>query len=77
LVGVGQGCIGEALSREYASRNITLVATVLPSDSNQNLDTTGITSFPLDVTKDESILALREKITKLTGGYIDILVNNA
>ncbi|KAG9231667.1 hypothetical protein BJ875DRAFT_468856 [Amylocarpus encephaloides] len=77
ITGCGQGGIGEALAREYASRNITPIATVLPSESNQHLSTAGITSFPLDVTKEESILELRENVIKRTGGYIDILVNNA
>ena len=50
---------------------------MLPTESYQHLATAGIISFPLDVTNEESILALRENVVKLTGGYLDILVNNA
>lgn len=37
----------------------------------------GMTCLPLDVTKMDSITACREEVSKLTGGKLDILVNNA
>ena len=43
----------------------------------QALDAAGIETFELDVTKTESVLAARKHIAELTGGKLDILVNNA
>ncbi|KAF4627995.1 hypothetical protein G7Y89_g10157 [Cudoniella acicularis] len=77
ITGCGQGGIGEALALEYAHRNISPIATVLPTESSQHLSEAGIVSFPLDVTKKESILALKESVIQLTGGRLDVLVNNA
>lgn len=37
----------------------------------------GIETFELDVTKTESIQAVKEKIKGLTSNSLDILVNNA
>ena len=63
--------------REYARHNISPIATVLPSESSQHLSEAGITWFPLDVTKEESIITLKENVIQLTGGHVDVLVNNA
>jgi 1-acylglycerone phosphate reductase len=73
----GKGGIGEALAREYSQCNITPIATVLPTESNRHLSEAGIISLPLDITQEESILALKRSVIDLTGGHLDILVNNA
>ncbi|KAI5867519.1 NAD(P)-binding protein [Durotheca rogersii] len=77
VTGCGQGGIGEALVREYSQRGLHAIATVLPSESSEHLSEAGITWFPLDVTKEASILELKKNILALTDGYLDILVNNA
>ena len=43
----------------------------------QALDAAGIETFELDVTKAESINSARDRVAELTGGTLDILVNNA
>lgn len=43
----------------------------------KNLAEKGIETLTLDVTVPESINALKEEITKRTGGSLDILFNNA
>jgi hypothetical protein len=37
----------------------------------------GMTTLQLDVTKQDSIKACHDEVAKLTGGRLDILVNNA
>jgi 1-acylglycerone phosphate reductase len=37
----------------------------------------GVKTFILDVTKQESVIEIRDEISKITGGTLDILVNNA
>lgn len=73
----GKGGIGEALVQEYTRRGIFAIATVLPNENSDHLTATGITWFPLDVTNEESVISLKEKLSSLTDGYLDILVNNA
>lgn len=73
----GRGGIGEALVKEYARCGLYPIATVLPSESSEHLDQAGIQWFPLDVTVEESVIELKRNIASLTGGFVDILVNNA
>lgn len=40
-------------------------------------DKPGYTCLQLDVTDEQSIIACRDEVVKLTGGRLDILVNNA
>ncbi|KAI0184709.1 hypothetical protein EV127DRAFT_504393, partial [Xylaria flabelliformis] len=77
ITGCGQGGIGEALAREYMSRGVVPIATILPSESSEHLSDAKITWFHLDVTSDSSIANLKSKILEHTGGNLDILVNNA
>lgn len=37
----------------------------------------GMTTMSLDVTSEESIIRCRDEVAELTGGRLDILVNNA
>lgn len=73
----GKGGIGEALIREYTRRGIHAIATVLPNENSDHLVAAGITWFPLDVTNEQSVVSLKEKIVSLTDGYLDFLINNA
>jgi 1-acylglycerone phosphate reductase len=36
-----------------------------------------MSTFELDVTSEESIAACKKQVTELTGGTLDVLVNNA
>lgn len=73
----GQGGIGEALVLEYKRQGIRPIATVLPIEKSDHLKQANITFFPLDVTKDDSVVELKAKVQELTGGQLDILVNCA
>jgi 1-acylglycerone phosphate reductase len=77
VVRCGQGGIGEALVKEYAQRGVHPIATVLPSESSEHLDQAGIDWFPLDVTVEDSVIELKQSVDRLTGGLLDVLVNNA
>lgn len=63
--------------KEYQARGIRPIATVLPSEAREHLVEAGVICFSLDVTKQESVEQLRKDIEAMTGGYLDILVNNA
>ncbi|KAI1186175.1 NAD(P)-binding protein [Nemania serpens] len=77
ITGCGQGGIGEALANIYKKRGIEPIATILPSEPSEHLSEANITWFYLDVTNEASIRDLKAKITELTGGDLDFLVNNA
>lgn len=42
-----------------------------------HLEQLGMTTLALDVTSAESITTAKDEVSKLTGGKLDILVNNA
>lgn len=50
---------------------------MLPNENSEHLTEAGITWFPLDVTVESSVVALKEKTLAVTNGYLDILVNCA
>lgn len=54
-----------------------MIATVLPNEGRNHLQLPRCYTYDLDVTDDASVKATEESIRELTGGYLDILVNNA
>lgn len=50
---------------------------MLPGESSDHLTRAGITFFPLDVTKEKSVVELKARVQKLTDGRLDVLVNCA
>ncbi|TGJ82157.1 hypothetical protein E0Z10_g6605 [Xylaria hypoxylon] len=77
VTGCGKGGIGEALVKQYTSRGVHAIATVLPNENHDHLTEAGITWFPLDVTVEKSVIDLKQNILAITGDGLDILVNNA
>ncbi|KAI9789486.1 MAG: hypothetical protein M1816_006028 [Peltula sp. TS41687] len=77
ITGCGQGGIGEALAKEFRRQNFISIVTVLPHESRDHFDSDGFVCHTLDVTSDESIQAFKVAVMKLTGGRLDVLVNNA
>ncbi|KAI0532999.1 hypothetical protein GGR58DRAFT_488365 [Xylaria digitata] len=77
VTGCGKGGIGEALVKEYTSRGVHAIATVLPNESHDHLVEAGITWFPLDVTVEKSVIDLKQNVLAIAGDRLDILVNNA
>ncbi|KAH7274744.1 NADPH-dependent 1-acyl dihydroxyacetone phosphate reductase [Fusarium solani] len=77
ITGCSPGGIGHALVTEFHRRGCHVIATVRNTDMIKDLEAPGISVFPLEVTKPESIVECKNKVAELTGGRLDILVNNA
>ncbi|KAH7876107.1 uncharacterized protein C8R40DRAFT_1043244 [Lentinula edodes] len=77
ITGCSAGGIGHALAKEFHSRGERVFATARNLESMVELERLGITVLKLDVTKIESIRDARDKLSVMTGGKLDILVNNA
>ncbi|KAI1129656.1 short chain dehydrogenase [Nemania abortiva] len=77
ITGCGFGGIGHALANRLAATGFTVIATLLPHESRDHLEHTGIQVINLDVTKEEQMLPFRDKVEAITKGKLDILVNNA
>ena len=65
------------MALEFAARGLRVFATARSVESMSNLPEIGIETLALDVTVSESITALKDEISKRTGGTLDYLYNNA
>lgn len=54
-----------------------MIATLLPHETRDHLTEHEIHVFDLDVTDDESVRSFKERVDKILGGRLDVLVNNA
>ncbi|TFY66109.1 hypothetical protein EVG20_g4977 [Dentipellis fragilis] len=77
IIGCSAGGIGHALALEFKSKGYRVFATARNPKSMEDLSEKGIETLALDVTKQESIKAAKEKVAELTGGSLNILGNNA
>ncbi|KAH6874028.1 hypothetical protein B0T10DRAFT_567547 [Thelonectria olida] len=77
ITGCSEGGAGHALALEFAAREFRVFATARSMKSLALLEEQGIETLTLDVTRQESISALKTEITKRAGGKLDILFNNA
>ncbi|KAF5660323.1 1-acyldihydroxyacetone-phosphate reductase [Fusarium circinatum] len=77
ITGCSEGGAGHALALEFAAKGYRVFATAQSIKSLTGLQEKGIELLTLDVTKSESISALKDEIIKRTGGKLDILFNNA
>lgn len=59
----------------FAGFNV--IATLLPHETQEHLQKYDIATCVLDVTDERSVADLRDYVTELTGGQLDVLVNNA
>ncbi|KAL2867459.1 short chain dehydrogenase [Aspergillus lucknowensis] len=57
--------------------DIEVIATLLPHEDDKHLVSEGVHVTRTDVTKDESVEDLKNTVHKITGGRLDILINNA
>jgi NAD(P)-dependent dehydrogenase (short-subunit alcohol dehydrogenase family) len=71
------GGVGHDLAREFAAHGLRVFATARSTKSLSSLEEKGIETFPLDVTSEDSIQALKDEIATRTGGKLDLLFNNA
>ncbi|CAK1361737.1 NADPH-dependent 1-acyldihydroxyacetone phosphate reductase [Cercospora beticola] len=77
VTGCSKNSAGHALALEFASRGLRVFATARSLSSLEGLQGHGIETLTLDVSKSESIEALKKEIATRTGGKLDILFNNA
>ncbi|KAF7297352.1 Arabinanase/levansucrase/invertase superfamily protein [Mycena indigotica] len=77
ITGCTPGGIGFQLAKEYQSRGLRVLATARKAEVCSELISLGFEALEVDVTKIESVHALRDKVSQLTGGTLDVLVNNA
>ncbi len=54
-----------------------VIATARNKDVLKDLETMGMSTLSLDVTNAEDVENARKEVEELTGGKLDILVNNA
>ncbi|KAH7113392.1 short-chain dehydrogenase/reductase, partial [Dactylonectria macrodidyma] len=77
VTGCSEKGAGAALAKEFHSRGHRVFATARSVSALESLAVLGINSIRLDVIAKDSIEAAVEEVTKITGGRLDILVNNA
>lgn len=77
ITGCSPGGIGHALAREFASKGLRVFATARNASTISELQTHGIETLSLVVDDEASVKACKKEVEALTGGKLDVLVNNA
>ncbi|KAL0780319.1 hypothetical protein CaCOL14_004803 [Colletotrichum acutatum] len=77
ITGCTPGGIGHALAKEFHSKGLHVIATARRPEVLSDLSDLGLTTLPLDVTNSDSIAVCKARVSELTGGRLDFLVNNA
>ncbi|KAF2668401.1 NAD(P)-binding protein [Microthyrium microscopicum] len=76
ITGTSSG-IGKSLAKLLNDKGFKVFATARKTESISDLTALGITAFALDVDSPESITKLKADIAAITGGKLDMLINNA
>ncbi|KAF4983323.1 hypothetical protein FZEAL_1238 [Fusarium zealandicum] len=77
VTGTSKGGIGDYLARELHGRGFRVFATARSPAKVQHLKEMGLDIVMLEVTDSESIKRAAEEVNELTGGRLDILINNS
>lgn len=77
ITGCSQGGLGDALAQAFHQRGLRVIATARNPVKIAHFKALGIETLPLDVLSTESIEACVTSVTDMTGGSLDILVNNS
>jgi 1-acylglycerone phosphate reductase len=77
ITGCSEGGIGDALAQVFHRKGLRVFATARNLSKVEHLKKMGLDTLPLDVTDAASIKAAVESIKSITGGTLDILVNNS
>jgi 1-acylglycerone phosphate reductase len=77
ITGCSEGGIGDALAQVFHRKGLRVFATARNLSKIEHLKKMGLETLPLDVTDAASIKAVVESIKSITGGTLDILVNNS
>lgn len=73
----GDGGIGHALANNFVQNGFIVIATMLPHESRTHLEHAKIHVVDLDVTKEDQMIPFKSTLEEITGGTLDVLVNNA
>jgi 1-acylglycerone phosphate reductase len=77
ITGCSQGGLGDALAQAFHKRGLRVIATARNPSKIAHFEALGIETLLLDVLSAESIEACVASVADLTGGSLDILVNNS
>ncbi|KAI2616804.1 putative short-chain dehydrogenase/reductase [Hypoxylon sp. NC1633] len=77
ITGCGPGGIGSALAIEFHMRGHRVFATDISDAQLTHMKERGIETMVLDVTSQASIEQGAAHVSKMTGGALDVLINNA
>jgi len=76
ITGTSSG-IGKELAILLHAKGYKILATARKTESISDLSALGITALALDVDSPASIAALKIEVEAITGGKLDMLINNA
>ncbi|KAF7553508.1 hypothetical protein G7046_g7080 [Stylonectria norvegica] len=77
ITGCSPGGIGAALAQEFQNRGCHVIATARNTAILQQFGDKGMSVVALDVTSPKSIAECKAEVEAITGGRLDVLVNNA
>ncbi|POR33050.1 NADPH-dependent 1-acyldihydroxyacetone phosphate reductase [Tolypocladium paradoxum] len=77
ITGCSPGGIGHALAMEFHKRGCHVIATARNTAALESMGDLGMSVVQLDVTDTASIAACKAEVATITGGKLDILINNA
>ncbi|KAK5088205.1 hypothetical protein LTR05_002422 [Lithohypha guttulata] len=77
ITGCSDGSLGAALAHAFHEKRLRVFATARDLNKMSSLKEASIECFELDVRSDESIKKALIKVSSLTDGLLDIVVNNA
>ncbi|TVY37102.1 NADPH-dependent 1-acyldihydroxyacetone phosphate reductase [Lachnellula subtilissima] len=77
ITGTSQGGIGDSLAREFHRQGLLVIATARNLAKIQHLKDLGLEVLALDVVDHASIQDAVKSVETLTGGKLDILINNS
>jgi 1-acylglycerone phosphate reductase len=78
ITGCSQGGLGDALAQAFhASSGVRVIATARNLSKVAHLESLGIETVKLDVLSPQSIEDCVAQVSNMTGGQLDILLNNS
>lgn len=77
ITGCSQGGAGEALARRFHKGGFRVFATARNLSKIEHLRLEGIEILKLDILENQSVAEVASSVFDMTGGTLDILINNA
>ncbi|KFY40383.1 hypothetical protein V495_05460 [Pseudogymnoascus sp. VKM F-4514 (FW-929)] len=77
ITGCSQGGAGEALARRFHKSGFRVFATARNLRKIEHLISEGIEILELDILENQSVAKVASSVSDITGGTLDILINNA